>query len=155
MGESGAYRFVIVDGATGEVPRPERTEEDSGDRTDVPAEPRPRTDTSSTAPTPTPTPTRAPTSTITPTPAYTGPGKEPAPSPSRLPRPDGSPAPREDAGGKERPARPPHYATGRPLPELARTGPELLPWAGATAAALVLCGGALVMKGRRMRRPTG
>ncbi|MFC9029941.1 peptidase [Streptomyces arboris] len=155
VGESGAYRFVIVDGATGEVPRPERTEEDSGDRTDVPAEPRPRTDTSSTAPTPTPTPTRAPTSTITPTPAYTGPGKEPAPSPSRLPRPDGSPAPREDAGGKERPARPPHYATGRPLPELARTGPELLPWAGATAAALVLCGGALVMKGRRMRRPTG
>ncbi|MDX3375164.1 peptidase [Streptomyces sp. ME02-6991-2A] len=157
VGESGAYRFVIVDGATGEVPRPERTEEDSGDRTDVPAEPRPRTDTSSTAPTPTPTPTRAPTSTITPTPTptYTGPGKEPAPSPSRLPRPDGSPAPREDAGGKERPARPPHYATGRPLPELARTGPELLPWAGATAAALVLCGGALVMKGRRMRRPTG
>ncbi|MGA4998468.1 peptidase [Streptomyces arboris] len=155
VGESGAYRFVIVDGATGEVPRPERAEEDSGDRTDVPAEPRPRTDTSSTAPAPTPTPTRAPTSTITPTPAYTGPGKEPAPSPSRLPRPDGSPAPREDAGGKERPARPPHYATGRPLPELARTGPELLPWAGATAAALVLCGGALVMKGRRMRRPTG
>ncbi|MFZ4266267.1 peptidase [Streptomyces arboris] len=155
VGESGAYRFVIVDGATGEVPRPERTEEDSGDRTDVPAEPRPRTDTSSTAPTPTPTPTRAPTSTITPTPTYTGPGKEPAPHPSRLPRPDGSPAPREDAGGKERPARPPHYATGRPLPELARTGPELLPWAGATAAALVLCGGALVMKGRRMRRPTG
>ncbi|MYW33120.1 peptidase, partial [Streptomyces sp. SID2119] len=66
-----------------------------------------------------------------------------------------SPAPQEDTGGKERPSRPPHYATGRPLPELARTGPELLPWAGAIAAALVLCGGALVMKGRRMRRPTG
>ncbi|MBT2427069.1 peptidase [Streptomyces sp. CB00316] len=145
VGESGAYRFVIVDGATGEVPRPERTEEDSGDRTDVPAEPRPRTDTSSAAPTPL----------LTPTPIYTGPGKEPAPHPSSLTRPHGSTAPRKDAGGKERPARPPHYATGRPLPELARTGPELLPWAGATAAALALCGGALVMKGRRMRRPTG
>ncbi|MEV4877319.1 peptidase [Streptomyces cyaneofuscatus] len=153
VGESGAYRFVIVDGATGEVPRPERTEEDSGDRTDVPAEPRPRTDTSSAAPTP--TPTRTPSSTLTPTPTYTGPAKEPAPHPSPPPRPDGSTAPREAGGGKERPTRPPHYATGRPLPELARTGPELLPWAGATAAALVLCGGALMMKGRRMRRPTG
>ncbi|MGW1201792.1 peptidase [Streptomyces cyaneofuscatus] len=165
VGESGAYRFVIVDGATGEVPRPERTEEDSGDRTDVSAEPRPRTDTSSAAPTPstgptpprthTPTPLLTPTSPVTPTPAYTGPAKESAPYPSSPPRPDGATAPRESGGGKERPTRPPHYATGRPLPELARTGPELLPWAGAAAAALVLCGGALVRKGRRMRRPTG
>lgn len=169
VGESGAYRFVIADGATGEVPQPERTEEDSGDRTDVPAEPRPRTDTSSAAPTPsaaptsprtpTPTPLLTPASTSTPTPtptpAYTGPAKESAPHPSSRPRPDGSTAPRESGGGKERPTRPPHHATGRPLPELARTGPELLPWAGAAAAALVLCGGALVMKGRRMRRPTG
>ncbi|MEV7248699.1 peptidase [Streptomyces cyaneofuscatus] len=159
VGESGAYRFVIVDGATGEVPRPERTEEDSGDRTDVSAEPRPRTDTSSAAPTPStgPTPSRThtptPLLTSTPTPAYTGPAKESAPHPSSPPRPDGSPAPRESGGGKERPTRPPHYATGRPLPELARTGPELLPWAGAAAAALVLCGGALMMKSRRMRRP--
>lgn len=152
VGESGAYRFVIADGATGEVPRPERTEEDSGDRTDIPAEPRPRTDTSSAAPTP--PRTHAPTPTRTPAPAYTHPGTEPAPHPSSLPRPDGSTTPREFGAGKERPARPPHYATGRPLPELARTGPELLPWAGAAAAALVLCGGALVMKGRRMRRPT-
>ncbi|MEU0158045.1 peptidase [Streptomyces sp. NPDC006261] len=148
VGESEAYRFVIVDGATGEVPRPERSEEDGGDRTDVPAEPRPRTDASSAAPTP--TPTRTPT----PIPTHTGPGKEPAPDPSSLSRPDGPTAPREAGGGKERPTRPPHYATGRPLPELARTGPELLPWAGASAAALVLCGGVLVMKGRRMRRPT-
>ncbi|WP_415960829.1 peptidase [Streptomyces sp. 021-4] len=161
VGESGAYRFVIVDGATGEVPQPERTEEDSGDRTDVPAEPRPRTDTSSAPPpprTPTPilTPPTTPATPITPTPTYTGPAKESIPQhPSSLPRPDGSTAPRESGGGKERPTRPPHYATGRPLPELARTGPELLPWAGAAAAALVLCGGALVMKGRRMRRPTG
>ncbi|MFB8104564.1 peptidase [Streptomyces sp. NPDC056007] len=147
VGESGAYRFVIVDGATGEYPRPERTEEDSGGRTDVPAEPRPRTDTSSAAPTSPPSPSR----TQAPTPAPTGPGKEPAPDPHSLPRPDGPAAPREE----ERPARPPHYVTGRPLPELARTGPGLLPWAGVTAAALVLCGGVLVMRGRRMRRPTG
>ncbi|WP_460037838.1 peptidase [Streptomyces cavourensis] len=161
VGESGAYRFVVVDGATGEYPRPEvtGTEEDGG-RTDVPAAPRPRTDTSSGAPTPAPT--------------YTGPGKESAPESGTRPpvRPDASASPRSDAdsapdsdsdegsgrresdgsGGKERPARPPHYDTGRPLPELARTGPELLPWAGALAGILILCGGALVAQGRRMRR---
>ncbi|SCD41004.1 peptidase [Streptomyces sp. DvalAA-19] len=159
VGESGAYRFVIVDGATGEYPRPEATEaeEDSDGRTDVPAAPRPRTDTSSDAPTPTP--------------AHTGPGKEPAPESGTRPpaRPDGSASPRSDAdsdegsgrresdggGGKERPARPPHYETGRPLPELAHTGPELLPWAGALAGVLILCGGALVAQGRRMRRAAG
>ncbi|MFE3471666.1 peptidase [Streptomyces bacillaris] len=160
VGESGAYRFVVVDGATGEHPRPEvtGTEEDGG-RTDVPAAPRPRTDTSSGAPTPAPT--------------YTGPGKETAPESGTRPptRPDGSASPRSDSdaggdadedrggrlegdgrGGKERPARPPHYDTGRPLPELARTGPELLTWAGALAGILILCGGALVAQGRRMRR---
>ncbi|MFF7254741.1 peptidase [Streptomyces microflavus] len=145
VGESGEYRFVIADGATGEIPRPERTEEDIGSRTDVPAEPRPRTDASSGAPTPT----------RTPAPTRTGPGKERAPEPSSPPHPDGSATPREVGGGKERPVRPPHYATGRPLPELARTGPELLPWAGALAGVLVLCGGALVMQGRRMRRTAG
>ncbi|MFJ9263382.1 peptidase [Streptomyces bacillaris] len=168
VGESGAYRFVVVDGATGEYPRPEATgTEEDGGRTDVPAAPRPRTDTSSGAPTPAPT--------------YTGPGKESAPESGTRPptRPDGSVSPRSDAdadaaadadagsdadedrggrlegdgsGGKERPARPPHYDTGRPLPELARTGPELLPWAGALAGILILCGGVLVAQGRRMRR---
>lgn len=145
MGESGEYRFVIADGATGEIPPPERTEEDIGSRTDVPAEPRPRTDASSGAPTPT----------RTPAPTRTGPGKERAPESSSPLRPDGSATPREVGGGKERPVRPPHYATGRPLPELARTGPELLPWAGALAGVLVLCGGVLVMQGRRMRRTAG
>jgi len=142
VGESGAYRFVIVDGVTGEYPRPEATDEDRDGRTDVPAEPRPRTEPTSAAPTPTRTHTSAPA----PTPTYTGPGKDPSPSLSA----ESSAPPRVDDA--ERPPRPPHYATGRPLPELARTGPELLPWAGATAAALVLCGGALMMKGRRMRR---
>ncbi|MEU0761513.1 peptidase [Streptomyces microflavus] len=145
VGESGEYRFVIADGATGEIPRPERTEEDIGSRTDVPAEPRPRTDASSGAPTPT----------RTPAPTRTGTGEERAPEPSSPPHPDGSATPREAGGGKERPVRPPHYATGRLLPELARTGPELLPWAGALAGVLVLCGGVLVMQGRRMRRTAG
>ncbi|MFI8354484.1 peptidase [Streptomyces cyaneofuscatus] len=144
VGESGAYRFVIVDGVTGEYPRPEATDEDRDGRTDVPAEPRPRTEPTSAAPTPTRTHTSAPSS--APIPTYTGPGKDPSPSLSA----ESSASPR--VGDAERPPRPPHYATGRPLPELARTGPELLPWAGAIAAALVLCGGALMMKGRRMRR---
>ncbi|MEW1630050.1 peptidase [Streptomyces sp. NPDC089173] len=150
VGESGAYRFVIVDGVTGEYPRPRATEEDRDGRTDVPAEPRPRTDTTSAAP--------KPSSTPAPTPTYTGPGKEPVPDPSSLPRTEPGTEPRTETSapprrdGEERPVRPPQYATGRPLPELARTGPELLPWAGAVAAALVLCGGALMAKGRRMRR---
>lgn len=153
VGESGAYRFVIVDGATGEYPRPEATDEDGGGPTDVPAAPRPRTTPSSGAPTPAP--------------AYTGPGKESGIRPPA--RPDGPASPRSegdedrggrreevgDGGGTERPARPPHHGTGRPLPELARTGPELLPWAGALAGALILCGGALVAQGRRMRRAAG
>ncbi|MFE2294387.1 peptidase [Streptomyces sp. NPDC059452] len=140
VGESGAYRFVIIDGATGEYPRPEWTGADVGGRTDVPAEPRPRTETSST-PTPAPTGTGAGTGSRTPEPVRPG-------------DPDSSAPPRVD-GGKERPPLPPPYATGRPLPELARTGPELLPWAGAAAALLVLCGAALVTKGRRMRRTEG
>lgn len=138
VGESGAYPFVIGDASTGEVPRPEDTGADTGGRTDVPAEPRPRTDVSSGAPTPART--------------GTGPGKEPAPdpsSPARSHEPDGPEPPREDGGGKE---RLPHHGTGHPLPELARTGPELLPWAGAAAGMLVLGGGALLAKGRRMRR---
>ncbi|WP_432152078.1 peptidase [Streptomyces sp. bgisy029] len=156
VGESGAYRFVIVDGVTGEYPRPEATQEDRGGRTEVPAEPRPRTDTTSAAPTPS----------ATPVPTYTGPGKEPVPDPSSLSRTEPGTEPRTEpgteprtetsapprAGDAEWPPRPPHYTDGRPLPELARTGPELLPWAGAVAAALVLCGGALMAKGRRMRR---
>ncbi|ARF72739.1 peptidase [Kitasatospora albolonga] len=136
VGESGAYRFVIVDGVTGAFPRPERSGADVGGRTDVPAEPRPRTETSPSAPAPTGTGSRTP-------------------EPVRPGDPDGSAPPRVDGGGKERPVLPPHYGTGRPLPELARTGPELLPWAGAAAALLVLCGGALVVKGRRMRRAAG
>ncbi|WP_411079274.1 peptidase [Streptomyces sp. cmx-18-6] len=166
VGESGEYRFVIVDGATGEVPRPERTEPDIGSRTDVPAEPRPRTEASPSASS-TPAPTTAPTTTPAPTGTGTAPTGTPtapgsrAPEPVRTPEPvrpgnpDSSTPPRVDGGGKERPALPPHYGTGRPLPELARTGPELLPWAGAVAALLVLCGGALVAKGRRMRTTAG
>ncbi|MEW2070737.1 peptidase [Streptomyces sp. NPDC007346] len=203
VGESGAYRFVIVDGATGEAPRPERTQEDSDSRTDVPAEPRPRTDVSG-GPSPRaevsgearprtdvsgePRPhaevsgeasprtdvsaephPRTDASPGAPTPAHTStaPGKEPAPdassrsspsspsSPNPSGQPDSSVPPRVDGGGEERPARPPHYVTGRPLPELARTGPELLPWAAAAAGALVLCGAALVAKGHRMRRTAG
>ncbi|MDT0478482.1 peptidase, partial [Streptomyces sp. DSM 41014] len=107
-----------------------------GGRTDVPAEPRPRTEAFPSAP------------------ASTGTGSR-TPEPVRPGDPDGSAPPRVDGGGKERPVLPPRYGTGRPLPELARTGPELLPWAGAAAALLVLCGGALVVKGRRMRRAAG
>ncbi|MFD8957294.1 LPXTG cell wall anchor domain-containing protein [Streptomyces anulatus] len=41
---------------------------------------------------------------------------------------------------------------GRPLPELARTGPASLSWTGAAAGALLLGGTALVRYARRIRR---
>ncbi|XQE79881.1 peptidase [Streptomyces microflavus] len=125
----GEYRFVIADGATGEIPgrsAPRRTS--AAVRTSPPS--------------PGPVRTRPPAHRHPPTPAptHTDPGKERAPEPSSPPRPDGSATPREDGGGKERPARPPHYATGRPLPNSPAPdrsccpGPEPSPGSSSSAA---------------------
>lgn len=184
VGESEDYPFVIVDGATGgirepeqprserpqpesprsERPDPERTDPGDGPRTDpgdgtrtdpgddLRADPGDgtRTDPGDDLRTDSGDGTRT----------DPGTGRDPSPSPS----PDRDPGPRtptrpgtgEEGRGadEDHPGRPPRDSLGRPLPELARTGPESLAWTGAAAGALLLGGAALLRYARRVRRTT-
>ncbi|MFE4531499.1 peptidase [Streptomyces anulatus] len=163
VGESEDYAFVIVDGATGGIREPEqprseqpRSEQPRSERPqpERPQSERPRAER--------PDPERA-------DPEYVGPGRvDPGdgtrtdPGTGREPSPDRDPAPRpptrpgtgeEGRGvGEEHPGLPPRVGPGRPLPELARTGPASLSWTGAAAGALLLGGTALVRYARRIRR---
>ncbi|WP_406153072.1 peptidase [Streptomyces anulatus] len=168
VGESEDYAFVIVDGATGGIREPEqprseqprseqpRSEQPRSERPqpERPQSERPRSER--------PDPERA-------DPEYVGPGRvDPGdgtrtdPGTGREPSPDRDPAPRpptrpgtgeEGRGvGEEHPGLPPRVGPGRPLPELARTGPASLSWTGAAAGALLLGGTALVRYARRIRR---
>lgn len=163
VGESEDYAFVIVDGATGGIREPEqprseqpRSEQPRSERPqpERPQSERPRAER--------PDPERA-------DPEYVGPGRvDPGdgtrtdPGTGREPSPDRDPAPRpptrpgtgeEGRGvGEEHPGLPPRVGPGRPLPELARTGPTSLSWTGAAAGALLLGGTALVRYARRIRR---
>ncbi|MFD8712381.1 peptidase [Streptomyces anulatus] len=173
VGESEDYAFVIVDGATGGIREPEqprseqpRSEQPRSERpqperpqperpqSERPRSERPRGER--------PDPERA-------DPEYVGPGRvDPGdgtrtdPGTGREPSPDRDPAPRpptrpgtgeEGRGvGEEHPGLPPGVGPGRPLPELARTGPASLSWTGAAAGALLLGGTALVRYARRIRR---
>ncbi len=161
VGESEEYPFVIVDGVTGgirepeqprpertrpesprsERPDPERTAPDGGTRTERPADPDgPRTE--------------------------PGTGRDPVPDGDVGSRPPTRPGAGEGEGdhggdggrdedgdgGEEDPGPPPRDGLGRPLPELARTGPASLPWTGAAAGALLLGGAVLLRHARRARR---
>ncbi|MGW6465226.1 peptidase [Streptomyces rubiginosohelvolus] len=140
VGESEDYPFVIVDGATGgirepdgprtEHPDPERTAPGTGTRTERPVDPDgPRTD--------------------------PGTGREPAPDGDSSPHPSTRPDAGEGGGGdrgEESPGLPARDGLGRPLPELARTGPASTAWTGAAAGALLLAGTALLRYARRARR---
>ncbi|WP_406241143.1 peptidase [Streptomyces anulatus] len=158
VGESEDYAFVIVDGATGGIREPEqpRSEQPRSERPQPErSQPeRPRVER--------PDPERA-------DPEYVGPGRvDPGdgtrtdPGTGREPSPDRDPAPRpptrpgtgEEGRGadEEHPGLPPRVGPGRPLPELARTGPASLSWTGAAAGALLLGGTALVRYARRLRR---
>ncbi|MGW1293518.1 peptidase [Streptomyces sp. NPDC002533] len=136
VGESKGYPFVIVDGATGGIrepdgprtgrPDPERTAPGTGTRTERPGDTdRPRTD-------------------------DPGTGRDPAPDGEAGPRPPARP----DGGdrGEESPGLPARDGLGRPLPELARTGPASTAWAAAAAGAFLLAGAALLRYARRARR---
>ncbi|MFD4026683.1 peptidase [Streptomyces sp. NPDC058576] len=116
---------------------PEHTAPDGGTRTERPAYPDgPRTD--------------------------SGTGRDPAPDGDAGSRPptrpgegdhDGDGGRDEDGDGREEdPGLPPRDGLGRPLPELARTGPASLPWTGAAAGALLLAGAVLLRYARRARR---
>ncbi|WP_406247850.1 peptidase [Streptomyces anulatus] len=169
VGESEDYAFVIVDGATGGIREPEqpRSEQPRSERpqperpqperpqSERPQPERPRAER--------PDPERA-------DPEYVGPGRvDPGdgtrtdPGTGREPSPDRDPAPRpptrpgtgEEGRGadeEQHPGLPPGVGPGRPLPELARTGPASLSWTGAAAGALLLGGTALVRYARRIRR---
>ncbi|WP_406117890.1 peptidase [Streptomyces anulatus] len=171
VGESEDYAFVIVDGATGGIREPEqprseqpRSEQPRSERpqperpqSERPRSERPRAER--------PDPERA-------DPEYVGPGRvDPGdgtrtdPGTGREPSPDRDPAPRpptrpgtgEEGRGadeEQHPGLPPRVGPGRPLPELARTGPASLSWTGAAAGALLLGGTALVRYARRIRRTT-
>ncbi len=170
VGESEDYAFVIVDGATGgirepeqhrseqprpEQPRPERPQPERS-QPERPRSERPRAES--------PDPERA-------DPEYVGPGhigpgdgtrtdpgtgREPSPDRDPAPRPPTRPGTGEEGRGAddEHPGLPPRDGLGRPLPELARTGPASLSWTGAAAGALLLGGAALVRYARRIRRTT-
>ncbi|MEV6471985.1 peptidase [Streptomyces sp. NPDC051657] len=174
VGESEDYPFVIVDGATGgirepeqprserpqpessqsEHPDPERTDPGDGTRTDpgddLRADPGDgtRTDPGDDLRTDSGDGTRT----------DPGTGRDPSPSPDRDPGPRTPTRPGTGEEGRgadeDHPGRPPRDSLGRPLPELARTGPESLAWTGAAAGALLLGGAALLRYARRVRRTT-
>ncbi|WP_405471494.1 peptidase [Streptomyces anulatus] len=180
VGESEDYAFVIVDGATGgirepeqprseqprsEQPRSERPQPENS-RSDRPLPERPRSES------PDPEhidpehidpehidPERADPERADPgdgTRTDPGAGREPSPDRDPAPRPPTRPGTGEEGRGadEEHPGLPPRVGPGRPLPELARTGPASLSWTGAAAGALLLGGTALVRYARRIRRTT-
>ncbi|MGW5927768.1 peptidase [Streptomyces anulatus] len=159
VGESEDYAFVIVDGATGGIREPEhpRSEQPRSERpqpersqSDRPQPERPRSES--------PVPERADTERADPgdgTRTDPGTGREPSPDRDPAPRPPNRPGTGEEGrGDEEHPELPPRDGHGRPLPELARTGPASLSWTGAAAGALLLGGSALVRYARRIRRTT-
>ncbi len=139
VGESEEYPFVIVDGATGgirepdgtrtEHPDPERTAPGTGTRTDRPGDPDGRREDPRTDP---------------------GTGRDPAPDGDSSPRPPARPDGNER--GEESPGLSARDGLGRPLPELARTGPPSTAWTGAAAGVFLLAGAALLRHARRARR---
>ncbi|MFH9762502.1 peptidase [Streptomyces anulatus] len=162
VGESEDYAFVIVDGATGGIREPEQP------RSEQPRSERPRPEGSqSDRPQPehpqperprseSPVPERADPERADPgdgTRTDPGTGREPSPDRDPAPRPPNRPGTGEEGGGdEEHPGLPPRDGPGRPLPELARTGPASLSWTGAAAGALLLGGAALMRYARRIRR---
>lgn len=174
-GESEGYAFVIADGATGGIREPEqprseqpRTERPQSERSpsDRPEPERPRSERPRSE---SPDPERADPERIAPehiapehidpgdgTRTDPGTGREPSPDRDPAPRPPNRPGTGEEGRGadEEHPGLPPRDGPGRPLPELASTGPASLSWTGAAAGALLLGGAALMRYARRIRRTT-
>ncbi|MFH9476705.1 peptidase [Streptomyces anulatus] len=173
VGESEDYAFVIVDGATGGIREPEqpRSEQPRSERPQPerspsgrpqPEHPQPERPRSDRPRSESPVPERDSPERADPERADPGDGTRTDPGTGREPSPDRDPAPRppnrpgagEEGRGadEEHPGLPPRDGLGRPLPELARTGPASLSWTGAAAGALLLGGAALMRYARRIRR---
>ncbi|MFE3004749.1 peptidase [Streptomyces sp. NPDC059243] len=175
VGDSGEYPFVIADGATGGTrePEPLRTErpspsDTSPQRSGQPESPSPQR--SERPESPSPQRSGRPESSLperpdrpgSPDPDHSGPGTgtRTGPGAGRDAAPPADPGARPPAdlraeGREERPGHPPRDGFGRPLPELARTGPASAAWTGAAAGALLLGGTGLLLYARRARRTTG
>ncbi|MFF2232742.1 peptidase [Streptomyces anulatus] len=170
VGESEDYAFVIVDGATGGIREPEQPRSEQP-RSEQPRSERPQPERSQPERPRSehprlerPDPERADPEYVGPGHVDPGDGTRTDPGAGREPSPDRDPAPRpptrpgtgEEGRGadEEHPGLPPRVGPGRPLPELARTGPASLSWTGAAAGALLLGGTALVRYARRIRRTT-
>lgn len=170
VGESEDYAFVIVDGATGGIREPEqpRSEQPRSDRpqpersqSDRPQPERPRSERPRAE---RPDPERSDLEYVDPghidpgdgTRTDPGTGREPSPGRDPAPRPPNRPGTGEEGRGadEEHPGLPHRDGPGRPLPELARTGPASLSRTGAAAGALLLGGAALMRYARRIRRTT-
>ncbi|MFB7227051.1 peptidase [Streptomyces fimicarius] len=144
VGESEKYPFVIVDGATGGIREPD------GPRTE---HPRPEGSRSERPDPERPDPERSGPGTGTRTERPGDPdGSRTDPGTGRDPSPDRDSGAGEEGGGEESPGLPPRDGLGRPLPELARTGPVSIAWAGAAAGVLLLAGAGLLRHARRVRR---
>ncbi|RPK64332.1 hypothetical protein EES43_09835 [Streptomyces sp. ADI96-02] len=184
VGESGAYAFEVVDGVTGRRPEPDATPPERAEPhpTPSPAAPSRPAPPDDATPPPPPVPPdatapgvgkeRLPAGEADPDPDRDSdpgsgtrppvPPTSPVPSIPSIPSapsipPDGGvgtvPGTGRD-GDADGPGRPPGDA-GHPLPELARTGSARPVRTGAAAGALIICGGALVLRARRMRRDHG
>ncbi|MFD9847707.1 chromosomal replication initiator protein DnaA [Streptomyces parvus] len=143
VGESEEYPFVIVDGATGGIREPDgpRTEHPDPGRTAPSTDPSaaPRTDRPGDADGRREDPR-----------TDSGTGRDPAPDSDSSPRPPTRPDGNDR--GEESPGLPARDGLGRPLPELARTGPASTAWTGAAAGVFLLAGAALLRHARRARR---
>ncbi|MFH8437583.1 LPXTG cell wall anchor domain-containing protein [Streptomyces sp. NPDC018007] len=175
VGDSEEYPFVIADGATGGTrePEPLRTErpprsDASPQRGERPESPPPQR--SGQPESPSPQRSGRPESSLperpdrpgSPEPDHSGPvtGTRTGPGTGRDAAPSAGPGARPPAGlraegREERPGHPPRDGFGRPLPELARTGPASAAWTGTAAGVLLLGGTGLLLYARRVRRTTG
>ncbi|WP_030740280.1 hypothetical protein [Streptomyces griseus] len=166
VGDSGEYPFVIADGTTGSTREPEAPRTERPTRPDAPARGSGQPES------PSPQRSGGPDQSESPAPDRSGPGADPRTDPgtgtgtdpgtgpadpgptdpgtgrTRPPAPTSSPDPALPAD----PGLPPRDGPGRPLPELARTGPASAAWTGAAAGALLLGGAGLLRYARRIHR---
>ncbi|MFI1187637.1 peptidase [Streptomyces californicus] len=156
VGDSGEYPFVIADGTTGSTREPETPRTEHPPRPDAPARRSGQPES--------PSPQRSGRS-ESPAPDRSGPGADPRTDPGtgtdpgagptdpgtdQAPPPE--PAPSASPALPDGPGLPSRDGWGRPLPELARTGPASAAWTGAAAGALLLGGTGLLRYARRVRR---
>ncbi|WP_369163932.1 peptidase [Streptomyces sp. AFD10] len=163
VGDSGEYPFVIADGTTGSTREPEAPRTERPTRPDAPARGSGQPES------PLPQRSGGPDHPENPAPDRSGPGTDPRTDPGTGTSTDPGTGPTDPGTGRTRPPAPPpspdpglpadpglppRDGPGRPLPELARTGPASAAWTGAAAGVLLLGGAGLLRYARRLTAPT-